>query len=43
MHMFIEKFSCEKAIKISQAPFKSGIPIFSIPLYAIESLIKKPQ
>ena len=39
MHMFIEKFNCEKAIKISQAPFDNGNPIISIPLYAIESIL----
>lgn len=42
MHMFIEKFDCKKAVKISHGPFKSGNPIISIPLYAIESFMKNP-
>ena len=43
LHMFIEKYNCDIAIKISHAPFMSGKPIISIPLYAIESLLKNPD
>jgi predicted AAA+ superfamily ATPase len=39
MYMFIDKFNCEKAIKISHAPYKAGDPIISIPLYAIECFL----
>lgn len=40
MHMFIEKYRCKKALKISQAPFNKGNPILSIPFYSIESFLK---
>lgn len=40
MHMFIEKYSTENAIRISQAPFKKGQPILSIPFYGIESYFR---
>ncbi len=40
MHIFIEKYKSETAVKISQARFKSGTPIVSLPLYAIESFLK---
>jgi len=40
MHIFIEKYKSETALKISQAPFKKGNPIISLPLYAIESFWK---
>jgi predicted AAA+ superfamily ATPase len=39
MHMFIEKYSTENAIRISPAPFKKGQPILSIPFYGIESYL----
>ena len=39
MHMFIEKYHIETAVKISQAPFDKGKPIVSIPFYGIESFI----
>ncbi len=41
MFMFLEKYGSQKAIKISQAPFENSIPIKSIPLYAMEYLIRK--
>ena len=40
MHMFIEKHSSENAIRISQAPFKKGQPILSLPFYGIESYFR---
>jgi hypothetical protein len=40
MHIFIEKYKSEIALKISQAPFKDGTPIISLPFYAIESFMK---
>ncbi len=40
MHLFIEKYKSDKALKISQAPFKNGNPILSLPFYAIESFLK---
>lgn len=39
MHMFIEKYHSKIAIKISQAPFKKGTTIISLPFYAIESFL----
>ncbi len=41
MHMFIEKYHSETALKISQAPFRKGKPIVSLPFYAIESFQRK--
>ncbi|HEC44253.1 MAG TPA: DUF4143 domain-containing protein [Bacteroides sp.] len=41
LHMFIEKYGCIKALKISQAQFVSGNPIISLPFFAIESFLKK--
>jgi predicted AAA+ superfamily ATPase len=40
MHIFIEKYKSETALKISQARFESGNPIVSLPFYAIESFLK---
>ena len=40
MHIFIEKYKTETAVKISQARFESGTPIVSLPFYAIESFLK---
>jgi predicted AAA+ superfamily ATPase len=40
MHMFIDKYHCEKAIRISQAPFKKELPIISLPFYAIEGFLR---
>lgn len=37
MHMFIEKYHSETALKISQATFRNENPIVSLPFYAIES------
>jgi predicted AAA+ superfamily ATPase len=37
MHMFIEKYHSETALKISQATFRKESPIVSLPFYAIES------
>ena len=37
MHMFIEKYHSETALKISQATFRNESPIVSLPFYAIES------
>jgi predicted AAA+ superfamily ATPase len=39
LHMFIEKYNCKRALKISQAPFKKGTPVLSLPFYAIESFL----
>jgi len=40
MHMFIEKYHSEKAVRISQAPFKKETPIISLPFYAIEGFLR---
>jgi len=40
MHIFIEKYSTKNALRISQAPYKKGQPILSIPLYGIESYFR---
>lgn len=40
MQIFIEKYHNEKAVKISQAQYKKGKPIISLPFYAIESFIR---
>lgn len=40
MHIFIEKYHSETALKISQAPFNKGNPIQSIPFYAIASFMQ---
>jgi len=40
MHIFIEKYKSETALKISQARFESGNHIVSLPFYAIESFLK---
>ena len=37
MHMFIEKYHSEMALKISQATFRNENPIVLLPFYAIES------
>ena len=37
MHMFIEKYHNETALKLSQATFRNESPIVSLPFYAIES------
>ena len=39
MHMFVEQFNTQKALKISQAPFADGKPIISLPFYGIESFM----
>lgn len=38
MHLYLEKYGCNKALKISQAPFKNEIPIISLPFYAMEGM-----
>lgn len=43
MHMFIEKYNCQKAIKISQMSFKNETPIISLPFYAIESFLQSGE
>jgi uncharacterized protein len=40
MHIFIEKYNSETAIKISQATYKKETPILSLPFYAIESFLR---
>ncbi len=41
MHLFIEKYRSETALKISQAPYRKDNPIVSLPFYAIESFLVK--
>ncbi len=40
LHLFLEKYQSKKAVKISQAPFKAGNPLVSLPFYIIESFLK---
>ena len=40
LHMFIEKYQVIRALKISQALFQRGIPVISLPFYALESFFK---
>ncbi|TSA36095.1 MAG: DUF4143 domain-containing protein [Porphyromonadaceae bacterium] len=40
MHIFIEKYHSETALKISQAPFKKEKTLISLPFYAIESFLQ---
>jgi uncharacterized protein len=40
LHMFIEKHQVKQALKISQAIFQRGIPVISLPFYALESFFK---
>ena len=37
LHLFLENYPVNLAVKISQAPFSKGNPILSLPLYAMES------
>jgi len=41
MNMFLDIYKIPAGIKISQSPFQPELPISSLPLYAIESFIKK--
>jgi predicted AAA+ superfamily ATPase len=41
MFMYIEKYTCETAYRISQAPFKIEGPLTSIPFYAMEAFFKR--
>lgn len=41
LHLFMEQYQPRKALKISQAPFKSGSPVVSLPFYAIEGFLKQ--
>ncbi len=41
MHLFINKFQSDTALKISQAPYRKENPIISLPFYAIASFLGK--
>lgn len=41
LHLFIENYQPQIALKISQAPFKAEKPIISLPFYAIGSFLNK--
>jgi uncharacterized protein len=43
IHLFIDKYQSDKAIKISQAPFKTEDRIVSLPFYAIEAYLRGPN
>jgi predicted AAA+ superfamily ATPase len=43
MHMFIEKYHSETALKISQATFRRESPLISLPFYAIESFQRRDE
>lgn len=41
LHLYMEKYGCNKAYKISQAPYLDDLPIVSLPFYAMEVLSGK--
>lgn len=43
LHIFIDKYNTQRALKISQAMFKNGTPILSLPFYGIESFLRSDE
>jgi uncharacterized protein len=43
LHIFIEKYRTNKALKISQSKFQKGNPILTLPFYGIESFLRQKE
>jgi hypothetical protein len=41
--IFIQTYQTKRALKISQAPFYDGLPVISLPFYAIETFFRQEE